>query len=276
MPGGRKHYTKLPGYHKPTRADVTKAKHGLNIPPTEKLPRCMARSKGKVYNFERDGDFSHSEKGHVCDACRCNYKAGFGTDHLGMGYCIVHENSDEYKSRAPQIAEAHKVAIRQGYPDRAYVYAQSDPKGYIAKIRADAAEAGGMTSLREEMLQIRYQTQKILESFEDPDTFKVRVKKVTTEYDNGKVISKKEKFIMVPADDKEKTDRLVKLMSVLSKMSVDNLKLTEDDVVTHGQVKIWAAATVALVQRMSPNQEFVNEFVGEFAKLLNNVRTGRK
>jgi hypothetical protein len=65
-------------------------------------------------------------------------------------------------------------------------------------------------------------------------------------------------------------------MRVLSKLSVDNLKLTEDNVVTHDQVKIFAAGTINLVERMAPSDEFVNEFVAGFAKILNNVKTGRK
>lgn len=265
-----KHYTRLEGYVKPTRAAVQKAKNSLNIPNKVKLPRCMAKSPNKVKGFEREGDFSHSKANHVCDLCRCGFRAGFGTSHLGMGYCIVHEHSAVTRSSAKVVAEAHKIAIRQGYPDKAYVYAQTNPDSYVAEIRKAAEDAGGMTDLREDIHVVRDEVQKILDSW-NGGKFQVRVKKVS-----GAGASRQEEFVLEDADDVEKAKVLTQLMRVLSKMSIDNLKLTEDDVVTYDQVKMFAAGVINLIERMAPSAEFTQEFIGEFAKILNNVKTGRK
>lgn len=265
-----KHFTKLPGYTPITREGVRKAKFSLGIPMKVKLPRCIGKNVGKVKAFEKAGDYTHSPDDHICDECRCNYRAGHYTSHLGMGLCLVHENSKKYKSKAAMINEGHKVAIRQGYPDKAYQYAVADPDGYVAEIRKAADDSGGMTDLREDIHVVRAEVQKVLDSYRSGD-FKVRVKHV---YGAGPTRS--EEFEYVDADDKEKVKALTDLMRVLGKLSVDNLKLTEDDVVTYDQVRIWAAGVVNLVERMAPSKGFSDEFVGEFAKILDNVRTGRK
>lgn len=267
---GHKHYTKLPGYIAPNKESVRKAKHALGIPSRVKLPRCLGKSLTKVKQFEKVGDMTHSDPKHICDECRCKFKAGLGTSHLGMGYCITHEQSLQYRKVAKKVASEHKIAIQQGYPDKAYQYAAADPDGYVAEIRKISEDAGGMTDLREDIIVVRSEIQKILDSYKSGD-FKVRVKKV-----EGAGAMRTEEFIQVDADDKEKVKALTDLMRVLSKLSIDNLKLTEDDVVTHDQVKIWAAGTVNLVERMAPDKEFRDEFVREYAKILNNVRTGRK
>jgi hypothetical protein len=249
---------------------VKKAKDSLGIPAKVKLPRCMGKAAGKVKAFESAGDYTHTPDSHICEECRCSFRAGFGTSHLGIGYCIVHDNARGNKNKAKQVAEAHKIAIRQGYPDRAYQYAVANPEGYVAQIRQAAEDAGGMTDLREDIIVVRQEVQKILDSYKQRE-FNVRVKQVS-----GTGPTRIEEFIDVPADDIEKTKALTALMRVLSKLSVDNLKLTEDNVVTHDQVKIFAAGTINLVERMAPSDEFVNEFVAGFAKILNNVKTGRK
>lgn len=267
---GTVHYTKLEGYIAPSRMSVKKAKDSLGIPGTHKLPRCMAKNVGTVRKFEKAGDDSHSADDHLCDECRCKFKAGFGTHHLGIGFCITHEHSLNHKKGAKRVAEAHKVAIRQGYPDKAYQYAVSDPNGYVAEIRKAAEDAGGMTDLREDINTVRAEVQKILDTYKG-GKFQVRVKKST-----GFGPSKVDEFIMVDADDIEKSRHLATLMRVLSKMSVDNLKLTEDDVVTYDQVKMFAAGVINLMERMAPDDGFIDEFVEGFAKILNNVKTGRK
>jgi len=265
-----KHYSKLPGYCPTTKGNVRKAKDALEIPRNVKLPRCLGKAVGKVKAFEASGDFTHSGKDHICEECRCSFRAGFGTHHLGIGFCIVHDNSKEYKAKAVSVAENHKIAIQQGYPDKAYQYAVANAEGYITEIRKAAEESGGMTDLREDIIVVRDEIQKILDSYRGGD-FKVRVKKVT-----GAGADRMEEFEHVDADDLEKTKALTQLMRVLGKLSVDNLKLTEDDVVTYDQVKMFAAGTVNLIERMSPDNDFRDEFVREFAKILNNVRTGRK
>jgi hypothetical protein len=147
-----RHYTKLPGYIKPNREMVKKAKDSLGIPAKVKLPRCMGKAAGKVKAFESAGDYTHTPDSHICEECRCSFRAGFGTSHLGIGYCIVHDNARGNKTKAKQVAEAHKIAIRQGYPDRAYQYAVANPEGYVAQIRQAAEDAGGMTDLREDII----------------------------------------------------------------------------------------------------------------------------
>ncbi len=55
MPKKSKHYTKLPGYVCPNKESIKKAKDSLGIPVKVKLPRCMAKSVGKVKKFAAGG-----------------------------------------------------------------------------------------------------------------------------------------------------------------------------------------------------------------------------
>lgn len=251
--GPRVNFTALPGFIKPTYEMKAKAKAALGIPNHMKLPRCMAKRKMALRHLE-----GHDAPDHICDDCRCRFVAGYGTSHYGVGYCIVHEHDPRYRGHARRVMEAHKVAIQQGYPDKAYKYAVADPDGYVAEIRKAAEDARGVTDLREEIVLVRSELQRMLKEYEGGN-FKVRVG------------SPRDGFEYVQADDMERSKALNALVRSLSRISVDNLRLTEDEMVSKDKLKVWAAGTISIVERMSPDKRFRDEFVEQFAKLFEDV-----
>lgn len=251
--GRHMNFTALPGFIKPTYEMNAKAKAALGIPNHIKLPRCMAKRKMALRHLE-----GHDAPDHICDDCRCRFVAGYGTSHYGVGYCIVHEHDPRYRGHARRVMEAHKVAIQQGYPDKAYKYAVADPDGYVEEIRKAAEDARGVTDLREEIVLVRSELQRMLKEYEGGN-FKVRVG------------SARDGFKYVEADDMERSKALNALVRSLSRISVDNLRLTEDEMVSKDKLKVWAAGTISIVERMSPDKRFRDEFVEQFAKLFEDL-----
>jgi len=264
-------FTALPGYVKPTKASIQKAKDALGIPASVKLPRCQAKAVGKVNKFEKAGDYSHSAKDHLCDECRCGFRAGHGTAHLGYGFCITHENSMKYAGVAEEVKNAQLIAVQQGYTDETnWEYAVADPDGYVAKIRAAAEDAGGMMDLREDITIARHEIQKILKSYKR-GSFKKRVKIV-----EGSGRDKVERWELVECDDVEKVDSLTKCLRVVGKLSIDNLKITDEEVISKEQLIMFGKAVLSLAERLLDNDDvFKNEFVPGFAQEFKNVKAGR-
>ena len=118
---------------------VQKAKAALGIPISCKLPRCQAKSVGKARKLDKElgYEFHGKKHGHICDECRCGFRAGYGTAHLGYGLCITHENSVKYAAKSEEIKENQLRSIQQGYTnDENWEYAVADPDGYVAKMRS--------------------------------------------------------------------------------------------------------------------------------------------
>lgn len=202
----------------------------------------------------------HDDPGHICDECRCRFTAGYGTSHLGVGYCIVHDRDLRYVKHARQVMEAQKIAIQQGYPEKAWRYAVTDPDGYVAEIRKAAEDAQGSLDLREEVVLVRSEIQRLLKDCENGE-FRVRVG------------SPRDGYEYVRADDMEKAKVLNALVRSLSRISVDNLRLTEDEMVSKDRLKVWAAGTISIIERMAPDKRFRDEFVEQFAKLFEDLNS---
>ena len=106
---------KLPR-RKLSKSDVDMIKRSLNLRITDPLPKCFARNKKYVRNYEMIGDHSHSLDGHRCHLCQCQITAGYGTDHYGYGLCYHHERGVWGHMQRKKLAEDHKVALQQNNP----------------------------------------------------------------------------------------------------------------------------------------------------------------
>jgi len=88
----------------------------LRLPFKGPMPRCKAKRRRFVAACEERGDYSHSKKGHLCEACRCRKTAGHGTKgdfygigantgHWGCGLCDAHEKIKNHcRSRSLELA----------------------------------------------------------------------------------------------------------------------------------------------------------------------------
>jgi len=71
-------------------------------PADKRFARCPGKNQAFLKEREAGGDYSHSDKNHTCDECRCKKRAGQGTKgdfyglgvetgHLGVGWCSSHD-----------------------------------------------------------------------------------------------------------------------------------------------------------------------------------------
>lgn len=92
------------------------------MPENEPFIRCKARDRRKVEVFEEQNDFTHSERGHVCEQCRCEKVAGLGSSddfydiegigHYGVGFCYEHE-AGRYRAGALDFARRQMITLQQ-------------------------------------------------------------------------------------------------------------------------------------------------------------------
>ena len=266
--------TALPGYRKPTKAMVQKAKDALGIDHRVKLPRCQAKSVVKAKKLDKQLGYEfHTKASHVCDECRCNFRAGYGTEHLGFGLCLTHEHSKEYgMEKAHEIAEAHKTAIQQGHLEgHNWQYEVEGRNGFVEAVRRQAEDCKGIISLQEELLLLRSEIDRLVSSFQEKGVFTERVKVVS-----GAGEYREERFEFMEVDDVTKVKCLTQLVNSVSKLSVDNLKITDDDVVSKAQFILFGKGVLSLAERMATDNEWFTEFVNEFKHLYQSVKTGRK
>ena len=85
-----------------TRRQLREIKRIMFWPRDKRFPRCPAKNKSFVRAREAEQDFSHSDRDHICDECRCKKRAGQGTKgdfyglgietgHVGLGWCADHD-----------------------------------------------------------------------------------------------------------------------------------------------------------------------------------------
>lgn len=245
--------TKMPKLPAPSEQERKKIKASLGRRRDEPFHRCRHKSVSKVAKFEKNGDFSHSDKNHICMDCRCSRVAGQGTEHYGIGYCFEHENVKGSTRRNNELVrEGQKDAILQGYPDKVYKYETSSK--YMERIRELANESGGMTDLREEMMLLRDKIQELVGKFEGSS------KSTLTEgYDKEGCV-------------REMTDAtyyklLGDLTTKLSRLTSVNLSVTESDYVHVDQVNVWFAQVIRIVQ-----QELEAEYKSQYDSVIEQIK----
>jgi hypothetical protein len=133
----------------------------LNLSCREKFPRCSAKNKAFVKKCEAKGDFSHSNRLHRCDECRCPRTAGhataskwgdyFGigekTGHFGVGYCYSHE-----KGRYGKVYEQflkNQISVVRSYGKMALERA-----GYQEIAKIEAKEARQSDEIRQSLVRL--------------------------------------------------------------------------------------------------------------------------
>ncbi len=189
-----------------------------------------------LVDAEEAGDFSHSEKNHSCDLCRCKKTAGVGTEHYGVGYCYNHDQGIR-TGKSALISRNMKIAAQQGYPDEPWRY-QTDDK-YLSKIREDALHAKEFLSLKEEMLLLKSNLQKVVDSWTERGGF--------TEMYRG---------VPIEASDETKTTVLTKLTDSVGKLARIHLDVTSEDYVHIEEVKIWLSEFIRIIENAVSEEQF--------------------
>ena len=128
----------------------------LGLGHNDPLPRCPSRSMAKLKKLASLGDVSHTKHGHVCGECGCNMTAGYGTGHLGYGYCYIHEKYHGSRESL-EVMEAHRHALMERHPS---VY--RDPGRFAELVRKEGEESGERLSLIEDIRIARGALQELL------------------------------------------------------------------------------------------------------------------
>lgn len=250
--------------------------------------RCKGKDVAFIKAAEAAGDMSHSEKKHVCDACRCKRIAGSGTrgDFYGLGpetgmYGVGMCNTCASRMSPGLVA---KHARRQLECIQAYgVDVKSRDSEYGLKVmEAETAMAVQKQEVRQELSIVQNELKRIQKTMED-DTFTEMTREGP-----------------MPAADKTKAMLVLEFAKVISKLNLDHYKLNENDyvhvdevtqrlmeMVEIGRQCISKAIEMTIAKQVRgeeietdrPVQEYVGEmFLQQMVKLWDkgSIKTGRK
>ena len=149
----------------------------LRLPQYGPLPRCSHKLAGFVRRCEEKGDYSHSAKRHLCEACRCKRAAGWGTKgdfygigentgHLGCGWC-----SDFERIVPRQTALA--FAARQMYSLIWFGDYMQDPSKYREELDVYSKDASVRVQVRKEVGVVADVLRDLTQSLIPADTVKI-------------------------------------------------------------------------------------------------------
>ena len=207
---------------------LIKRKLGLSL--DNPLPKCPAQSRARVKELEEYGDYTHSDKKHFCHICGCRNTAGFGTDHLGYGFCFRHERK-LLKRKSPQWIDwmnlKHRDAIVSRHPG-AYRHIGR----FSEMIRREGEEAEQTISLIDELRIARGMVQETILANQGQRLNDRGQVEPLTERVNGKLL---------PMSDATRIQLMTRLFTSIRTLSATQFALTKDDVITLDQFKVWFA-----------------------------------
>jgi len=223
----------------PTRSDKRTIKHMLNMRVSQPFKRCKGKLKSFVKKAEARGDFSHSDKNHLCDECRCGMKAGCGTKGdfyglgaqtgmLGVGFCSRCIQSNNY---SPGLLVKH--ARREMEDIRKYgAHIMSADSEYALKIVKEEAEmAKTDEKVRTELVLITDH----LEEFR--------------ELCKSGAFTESTKEGPQPASDKTRVELALKIALAISKLNLDHFKMSENDYIHKAEIQTRMPEMIVLVNQ---------------------------
>ena len=193
----------------------------LNMRQQQLFRRCRGKQWKWVRAQEAKGDFSHSDKRHVCAECQCKQVAGQGTrgnfyglgpetGHFGVYYCRKCKDAQSLKSGVALRFARREVELIQSYGtvsmDSEYALKQVKAEGELAEMNIKS---------REEM-------QLVLDELG-------RFRKMLEETDEDKKPTESSKGGAVPMSDKTRISLLLDVAKTISKLRRDDKALSEED-----------------------------------------------
>lgn len=231
---GEKH---TPSYYMGNEAkrDAHLVRRKLGIGHDDPLPRCPCRAASKLKEFERLGDYSHSGPNHICSECGCTNAAGMATDHLGYGYCKMHEKQQRKKlsgGQVDRINQTHKAAIIKREPG---VYATVGK--FAEMVKREGVESAERITLLDEIQLARGQVQELillakgemLSDEVDEETGE-RIPERLTEYQSGR---------LVEASTITRMGMLNKMLPNIAKIAKVESDLRNQTSVSEDQFRLW-------------------------------------
>lgn len=246
---------------KPPKEEIKKIREALRLRANDPLPRCMGK------HVHRGKESGHDEPGHLCDYCRCKHVAGHGTKHYGYGYCMCHENANQYKDKALDMAHAQKVATQQGQPENVYKYITT--LDHIDGIREAADAAKGRHQLKEEIVVLRSLLQHVLQMQSD----RINV----SQHEPPKDLDGHEKLMWLEhrhVSSKE-INSIATLTRTIGTLAKTELEVTDSDYVHVDEVKTWLFRILRLIQEKVEDIELQQILLEDMAQIP-NPEAGKK
>lgn len=226
----------------------------LNMRKNQPFNRCRGKSHIKLNKLKKAGDLSHVDKSHFpCELCRCDnvggsrtkgdfYGLGVETGMYGVGYCAT---CIEWGHIMPNTAL--QVARRDVEMMRTYGSANNDTEYALKVQEEEAALAKQRIKAREEFDLVRSELAKLAKELEEGERPEV--------YVNG---GKEAGMILQPVDDVTLFKMRMQAAEVLSKLRIDDLKLSADQYIHVDYIKAAAQeCQQAVREAISKTQEMV-------------------
>ena len=286
-----------------TVQDLAAIRKILGLPSWARFPRCSAKSKTFVAKREAEGDFSHSEKKHICDECRCQTTAGMGTignfyglgehtGHYGCGWCRVHERHRP-RSQGERYAEEH-MRLLQGVGSGRD--AQSD---FALVTREQARVAEARKEVRDQIDSVKEWCQKFLSMCREPSLAEradvvAALKEVEAAVVTSGGLDRKTLDLVMgaigqaivlhsgltesgrggpqPMSDDTRFKNVRDFAKTISSMAMDDFKVSEGDYVRMDDVAICLHRTMLLIQRFVAKKEDYDKLKDEMKVIWQGVR----
>jgi len=219
---------------KERRARQTRARRSLGLDNKRPLPRCDHKVTKRVKEFEAKGDFSHSDKKHICDECACKRTAGHGTDHYGSGWCNTHDRCYDIKHRHKR-AETMTDLIRAGVPDKLWRFNHADE--FMKDLQKKADESQELFDLRENQIALVGMIQMVLSAVQN------------RQKPDGSLFTESSKDGNIEASDATLIKLLPPLMNAMTQTVKVELEVKDEDYVHWDDCAIFFAGIMKVVKR---------------------------
>ncbi len=210
--------------------DKKKIRIILNLANDRTFPRCPGKSKAKLRKFRENSDYSHDDKTHICDECRCEKTAGEGTGgdfynigrmtgHYGIGFCVNHECRGWSVEQSQENARVQLELIRSGV-------VTNDADVVYEGMRKQKQEAVQAARVRKDIELVVH----TLEEFKD----KITNKDDMTEYISGG----RSGAYLAKMSDHTRMKLALEIAKTLAKMNLDYFKIDKDHFLHVDEIKI--------------------------------------
>lgn len=242
-------------------------KRVLCMPKRSTFVRCPSKDMVIIRKLEKQGDYTHRARGHVCEKCRCRHTAGHGTKgdfyglgetgHYGVGFCQRH-------SRGRNAAMARTFAVNHMKSLQKLGKAQHAEDDYEIIVRSDALEA-------QENKEVRQGIELVQDTLSE-------FRRSCTTGNNGTATSLTEssKRGAVTMSDKTRMELACKLATTIATLAKDKYTLEAGDYIHVDELKLRIPQMIALAYRFIQNDADKEKFIDEFKNIWENARTGVK
>jgi len=225
----------------PTSGQRKSIKQILNMRRDQPFMRCKGSNWKFIRAREAAGDFSHSDRKHSCDECRCTRLAGSGTrgnfyglgpetGHLGVFLCWRCQLATRLRPGLVVKHARNQARLLQLYGT---VSMDSD---YAQK------EAAAGAALALQSRKARAEVQLVVDTLED-------FKKQLASTDESKQPCEYQRGVPMKMSDKTRIQLLLRIAATLSRLNLNEITLSEDKYLHVDELKVRMPQMINLVQQ---------------------------